>query len=233
MLFPALEIEPIVQVNDRTRLSATKTYGSRGGGVISKVEIQPEAGADFIDISSPKYADWFTDWQYATPGSKVITLRLNDPAAPVLKTHTIIVVSEADDMLFSADGDLIQEEPDILKYVKAGRNSFKDVHREAQRQIIEMLDRKGYRGAGGARVSKEMVVDRAEVREMSKYLALYIIFNGQQNQVDDIHAAKARTYDSRFRVASQRQIVGLDLNGDGVLSSGEGVSISTSRLVRS
>lgn len=234
MIFPNLEIEPVVQVNDRTRLSATKCYGSKGSS-ITKVEIEPDTGVGFIDVTgSPiKASEWYTDWQYDTPGTKTISLRVNDgsPSAVTI-TQDISVISAASDALFASDSDLMIEEPDILKWVKAGRNSFKAEHREAQKQILDMLDRKGYRKSDGTKISAADVVDKSEVREMAKYLALHIIFSGVSNQVGDVFDAKAIDYHGKYNIASQRQIIGLDLNGDSVADPGEGVNTSSARLIR-
>lgn len=235
MMFPNLEIEAIVQVGDRTRLDASKSYASKGSQIITKVEIEPFTGAGFLDVTGTKPSDWLTDWEYDTAGTQTVSVRLTDntPVVPLTqtKTKTIEVVSELTDFLFSSDADLTAEEPDILKYVKRGRNSFKDVHREAQRQILQMLDRKGYR-VGDRKIEAVDLVDKSEANEMSKYLALSIILAGQRSQVDDVYQQKSDRYFSKFNIASQRQIIGLDLNQDGSVDSGEGVMPATARLIR-
>lgn len=234
MIFPSLEIESVLQVNDRTRLSAVKTYASKDGPAIAKVEIEPEAGAGFVNVTGASFKDWYTDWEYATAGAKVLTLRINDPTLPVTKTFGLTVLTAAADNLFASDSDLTQEEPDVLRYVKAGRNSYKDVHREAQSQIIDLLNRKGYRTTDGSAISKVNVVDLLQVREMAKYLALAIIFEGQSNQVGDVYEIKSLNYRSKYETATQRQIIGLDLSGDNVAdtAAGEGVNLYAARMVR-
>lgn len=232
MIFPNLELEAKVQVSDRTRLSAIKTYASKDGPAIALVEIEPEAGNGFINVTGSSAKDWFTDWEYATAGTKAVTLRLNNAGTPVTKAFSIDVLTAVDDRLFSADSDLIQEEPDILKYVKAGRNSYKDVHREAQTQILDLLNRKGYRTSAGGVITKTEVADISQVKEMSKYLVLKLIFSGVSNQVGDVFNLKSVFYDSKFETAIQRQIIGLDLNDDGNADVGEGVNLSSARMIR-
>lgn len=234
-IFPTLEHEAKVQVNDRTRIEALKTFADKSGPVITKVEIEPYAGAGYIDVtgSAPLKADnWYTDYAYDTAGSKVITLRINDGGSPVTVTSTIEVISAADDALFASDADLTQDEPDVLRYVRKGRNTFKDVHREAQKEILDFLDRKGYRSLNGDKISKDMVVDKSEVRTMAKYLALHLIYSGISNVIDDIFSLKASTYWSKYLTASDRKIIGLDLDDSGDVSLGEGVNTRAARLVR-
>jgi hypothetical protein len=135
MIFGSLEHEAIVQVNDRTRLDASKTYSAKGAVPITKVEIQPYAGAAQINVTNVKPSEWYTDYQYDTDGQKVITLTINGDGTPIVSTYTIQVITAANDNLFADDTDLMQEEPDVVKYPRKGRNTFKDVHREAQRDI--------------------------------------------------------------------------------------------------
>lgn len=236
MIFPNLELEPVVQVADKTRLSAVKSYGSKGEA-ITKVEIQPYAGGPWIDVTGSPIStkNWYTDWEYDTAGTKVVSLRVNDgsPSAVTI-TKNISVITEADDALFATDADLAFEEPEILKYVKDGRNSYKDVHREAQKQILDLLNRKGYRTTSGGPITKANVKDLTQVREMAKYLALHIVFEGLSNVVGDVFSAKSQGYRGQYTTAQDRQIIGLDLNEDGEVDTayGEGVDLSAARLIR-
>jgi hypothetical protein len=51
MIFPLVESEPIVQVSDKTRLSAVKSFKSNDEPAISLVEIEPESGSGFINVT--------------------------------------------------------------------------------------------------------------------------------------------------------------------------------------
>lgn len=231
-IFPHLELEASVQTDDRTRLSAIKSYASKDGPAIVKVEIQPEASEAFVEVTGTKAADWFTDWQYTSGGVKVVVVKINGATTPVLFTSSLTVITEVDDALFAEDSDLTQEEPDILKYVKPGRNSFKDVHREVQRLIIDEFDRKGYIFSDGTKVTKAAVTDVSEVRQWAKYWALAMIYNGNSNILDDINAQKSKYYMSKALEVVDRTITRLDLNKDGTADIQEGVKFSTSLLSR-
>ena len=231
-IFPVLELEAIVQVADRTRLSGVKTYASKDGPDIDKVEIEPYSGAGFIEVTGLKSSDWFTDYQYDSDGDKTVTIKINGDTTPVLFTQDILVISEADDMLFASDSDLVAEENDILKFVQKGRNTFKDVHREAQTQILQFIDDKGFVNTDGTKISKEQVLDKSEVREWAKDLALELIFNAQSNQVGDIFDQKSKDYHSKVLHSRQKNVFRLDLNKDDILEPGEGIKITTSYITR-
>jgi len=232
MIFPSIEHELVLQVNDRTRLDASKTYSDKSGPVITKVEIQPYAGGPQINVTNVKASEWYTDYQYASAGAKVITVTINSDSTPVTITSTITVKTVADDALFSADTDLVQEEPDITKYVRKGRNTFKDVHREAQREILDLLDRKGYKGPDQSRLTASQAVAVDQVRTMSKYLALHLIYLGLSNVVDDVFFKKSAVYWSKYLTASDRRIIGFDLNNDGEISPDEGADLRATRMYK-
>ena len=141
MIFPVLELESVVQVNDRTRLNAGKTYISPDEAAITLIEIQPAASEAFIDVTSNRYLDW----QYSTDGTAAVVVRVTTGSSgPTTFTKDLSVLSVADDKLFSADSELLPYEPNILDYVREGRNSFLDIHRASQDRILKWLDENRY-----------------------------------------------------------------------------------------
>lgn len=72
--FPVLEIEDKVQVNDKTRLSGTKSFTSTGADPLVNVSITPGGAGTPIVLSplgSPTPATtesdkWYTDWQWTS-----------------------------------------------------------------------------------------------------------------------------------------------------------------------
>ena len=65
MLFPVLEIEKAVQVNDKTRLSASKSFVSKGATAISTLTIKPGADETAISVFSTDPKNWYLDWQFS------------------------------------------------------------------------------------------------------------------------------------------------------------------------
>lgn len=140
------------------------------------------------------------------------------------------VYSEAGDFLWCTDQDLIQYEPDIRKWIVAGRNSFLNIHRQAQKSILEWLDRQGYETVYKLKYTKFDVIDISEVREWSRFMALRMIFEGIKNSQDDLYAQKRATYESRELDARKRMILRIDTDGTGDTFLDEGLDTASIRL---
>lgn len=231
-IFPFIESDSVEQVDDKLRIDASKSFVSKDEAAITAVEIEPEAGNGYISVFDSNPKNWYLDWEYATEGDKTVTVRVTTDGAPVSKTKTITVLSEADDKLFSSDEDLQKHETDVLKYVPSGRNTFKYAHREAQTQILEDLFRIGITNISGQKLTKDAVVDVDEVKEWSRFLTLQFIYNDLSNQVGDIFSQKSEQYKSWALESRQKSILKLDINGDGNVDSTEGVDMTWRRLRR-
>lgn len=228
MIFPVLELENIIQVNDKTRLDGVKSFQSPDEPVITLVEIEPESASGFIDVTEKLYLDW----QYATEGTKTVTIRVTNSGGSNTYVKTIEAISVADDKLFSNDGQLVANEPDVLNFVQAGRSSFLNVHRTAQTRILAWLDENKIYDINGDRLTKENVIDKEEVTEWSKFLTLKIIFEGLSNNVGDIFHEKSLGYEKLANASRNRGAIRLDLNNDGVITKGENSDLRSVLLVR-
>lgn len=220
-IFPILELETTVQVNDKTRIDGSKSFISKGEAAVTLVRIKPETSGSFITVTGTTYKDWYLDWQFSTDGNKTVTIEITTDGSPVTVTKTLSVVTEASDKLFSTDDDLVGHESDILKYVRAGRATFKDKHRVAQDLIMKWLDEHRYTDSNGNRLTKAVILDIEEVRSWSKFLTLQIIFSSLSNAIDDIFAKKSELYNGLMSQARNRAILRLDLNGDSSISDSE------------
>lgn len=245
-VFGVIKTEELVQVNDKTRISCIDSYKSPNEEEIYKVEIEPDTGAGFIDVSglstdSERYKNWYLDWQYDLNGDKTITLKITTTdgglPTPVLTeytfTKTLSIISEADDNLFSTDEMLTSVVSDVLRWIPDGRNSFKREHREAQKRILAWLDENGFKDINGNRLTKDAIVDVLEVQEWSKYLTLMIIYDGISNAIDDVFQQQARRFESLSVTARNRKYLRLDYDGSGAVSEGEKYVQTTVELVRS
>jgi hypothetical protein len=211
MIFPILELESQLRVNDKSRLDGSKSFLSPDEAAITLVEIEPEIGAGFIDVTSNRYLDWL----YTTDGTKTVSLRITTDALPTVFTKDIDVILEENDILFSSDDDLVAHEDDILRYVRSGRSSFIDKHRLAKKRIVRWLSEQRIYDLDGNNLTDAAIMDVEEVNEWSKFYVLYIIFNSLSNAIDDIFAQKAALYQSLAKDAQQRSAIRLDRNGDG------------------
>lgn len=237
MIFPNIEIEPTLQVADKTRIRAQKSYVAKGSAPILKVEIEPDLGAGFFDVTGSSQRDWFLDWQYQTAGTKTVTLRVTIDDDPTFTEATVtaqtLVLTQAEDNLFSTDQDLVQIEEEVLKYVPEGRNSFLNVHRKAQKLILDELDERGISNGDGTRIVKSQVIDIEEVRSWSMFFVLSMIYKDLSNSIGDVFDQKAEDYKKRANFHRDDAFIRLDFNKDGSITSGEAVGVRTGRLIRS
>ena len=231
-MFPNLFFEGTVQVNDRTRLDASSTYVDKSEAALTSVEIEPEAAAGFISVFDTNKNNWFLDYQYATDGAKVVTVRVDNGSGPVTATFTINVLTAVDDYLFSTDQDLLAVRSDILKYLPEPKNSYLNVHRKAQELILANLDERGIVDNEGNKLDKADVVDISEVNEWSTYLTLKLIFEDLSNAVDDVFERDAKRYETQMLRHRDRSFLRLDLNNDGTIVLGEGVNVKSLGLIR-
>jgi len=227
MIFPVMKLENVVQVNDQTRLDASKSYTTPDESSITLIEIEPDTGLGFLDVSSQQHLDY----QYSTDGTKSVSLRVTTDGSPQTLSFDLEVVTEADDKLFSSDDQLTSHEPDILEYVKSGRNSFLNFHRTAQGRIVTWLDENRITDINGDRLTKDAIVDHEEVADWSKYMTLRLIFESLSNAIDDIFSFKSAKYRELEDIARNRSQLRLDKDGDGETDS-TATDTRSFRLVR-
>lgn len=235
-IFPVIEADEVVQVDDKFRISAAKSYVAKGTDAITNVEIEPDAGAGFVSVFAPRVADWFLDWQYDSEGDKIITCRITSGVSPneVVESTSLTLecLSSLEDKLLSSDQDLVAIESKILSWVPVGRNSFKYAHREAQRQILEWLWTNGFTKIDGSRITTEEILDIEEFRFWSRYVTLRLIFNDLSNAVDDIFDKKSKAYKNEEFLWRNKAALKLDWNGDGEIGDYESMDMTTRNLVR-
>jgi len=231
-IFPRIKLEKTLQVDDKTRLDGTKSYKSKDEAAITAVEIDPGDGAGYIDVYNADSDNWFLDYQYASAGDKTVQIRVTTDGSPTNVSTTLTVVTAAADYLFSNDADLVTHEPDILKWVTDGRDSFLNLHRRSQELIMAFLDEKGLTDSSGDRLTKAAIIDIEETRQWSTFLCLRLIFEGLSNAIDDIYSEKAKRYEKLEQQARNRFILRIDLDGDGDAEVGEGFLLSNVRIRR-
>lgn len=227
MIFPVLELESVLQVNDKTRLNGSKSYVTDDEAAITLVRIDPD-GSGFIDVTQNRYLDY----QYDTGGTKTVTIEVTTDGAPVTATKDIEVVTPEDDYLFSGDAELVSHEPNILSYVAPGKNSFLNIHRTAQDRILDWLNAHRIWDRNNNPLTKEAIVSIEEVNDWSKFLTLQIIFEGLSNSIDDIFAQKSQAYRVMAANTRDRARIRLDRDGDGSDDDDTPVNLKSARLYR-
>ena len=228
MIFTTIKTESIVQIGDKTRL-IVDSFISGGSDTITLIEIDPDTSGTFYDITSKSYFDW----AYPTEAVVTATVRVTDSGASVdTVTRDINIVSETTDNLFSRDSDLVAYEPDLIKWIQSGRNSYIDKHRAAQIEILGELDANRIWKDNDEPYTASDIVLVAEFTELSKFTTLRIIFEGISNSIDDVFHVKALRYKSLATTAKKRATLRLDSDGDGVASTSENVDVFSMTMRR-
>jgi hypothetical protein len=225
MIFPRINADSLVQVNDGLRIDARKTI-FKDAAEIANVLISPEDdefdAPIYISVyDGGDFDNWYLDWIYATEGEKTARVKVvlvpvdeMTPAEEKVISMTINVVTEAADLLFSKDSDILQSEPDILRYLPEGKTSFTFMHREAQRRILAFLDEQRIWKVRNERYTKEDIVDMEEFVHWSRFLVLHLIYAAKIVSSDDIFTFKANEYEGLMKSARGRSTLRLDTDGD-------------------
>jgi len=235
-IFGNIELESIVQTNDKTRINCTKTFISKDETPITLCRIKPEATESFIQVSltSVNAKDFYLDWEYQTDGVKTVTLEITNGVVPVVTTFTkqITVITAANDKLLSSDQDLSSLEPDVLKWVPQGKNSFLNVHRNAQALILDWLDSIRVWKDDGSKLTKDDLSYSDDLHQLSIYITLELIYMGISNKVDDVFLSKAREYRNKAVDLKNRGRIQADYDGSGTLDTAEDRDMRSFNMVR-
>lgn len=229
-IFCDLKLEPLVQVSDKTRLDASRSFIAKGDSAITLVEIEPDTGVGYVDVTGDGSKDWYLDWAYSTEGTKTVTVRITTDGDPVTLTKTLGVLTESSEKLLSKDADIISLESDVMSYLPEGFSSYNYVHRKALGLILEYLDRQGYKDDAGAPLTKDALVEKEAFNAWSKFMALRLIYFDLSNQVDDIFWKKAEYYRTLEESARNRAEIPLDTNGDTVIDESERNTMGSIRM---
>lgn len=232
MIFPYIECEALVQSGDRTRIIAEKSFFTPDEADVSLVRIKPDGAAAFYNVTNEDPEKWYLDWAYSTDGDKTITLEITTDGAAETVTKSISVIDSEDDKLFSSDSNLIGHEQDILKYVRAGRNSFKDIHRRSQELILQYFNDQRIYKEDGSKITKDDLLDKEEVREWSTYQTLVLIMKSLTVSPDDIYSQKANFYEKLLIQSKGKSAISFDRDGDSVADPDERRDLRTTTLWR-
>jgi hypothetical protein len=235
-MFGSIMTESVVQVGDKVRIDCTRTFATKGEDAISALTVNPDADAlvpiTAVDITGLRSSDWFLDWSYDTAGEKLISLGMDNGASTTTLEKTISVVTAEQDRLFSSDSDLFPHEPDIAKWVPAGKSSHNYAHRKAQLCILDWLDSLRIWKNDGSRLTKNDLPLSDDLRQLSTYLALGIIFASLSNSVGDIFEKKQKEYESLAESVKTRGRIQADFNGDGKIDEKESQDLKSMFMVR-
>jgi hypothetical protein len=233
-IFGILDLEPTVQVDDKTRLSAIQSFISKDESGVTLVEVEPEAASGFIDVTGTSSDDWYLDWSYSGTSSRTetVSLRITTDGAPVTFTKDLQILTAIDDNLFSGDAGILDHETELKSLLPEGKSSFLYVHRKAKQLILDWFNEMGYIDFSAEKLTDAAFVEKEEVRKMSELWTLSLIYKDLSNSVGDKFDQKSIMYSSKLQDSRRRLKYRLDLNGDGNIDAGEFAYGQSFRLSR-
>lgn len=231
MIFINCITEELVQVNDKTRIDISKSFVS--GNKIVDIEIKPDDNSDFISVFSSNQASWFLDWSYATNGIKNITVKATDGSNIVTQIFNIEIISESEDNLFSNDSQIFAIESELKNYFQDGRNSYKNLHREAQSRILNYLDRKRIWNENGDPLNKFQINKSNEMQKWSLYETIFMIYTDLFVSVGDKFAEKVNQYKMLRNNERDRASLRIDRDSSGQIDNNNEIQdLKSFRLIK-
>lgn len=232
-MFIQASYDLVAQIGDSTRISLSKTFSPKGSPLIQKIEIDPDASGNFVDITGTlplNSKNWFIDWVYLTSGVKTLTVRVTQVGLILNeKSFQIKILSETEDLLFSNDNDLTSLESDLLSYLPQGRSNFNYIHRKVQDEILDWLDSIRVTRQNGDRLQAIDLNSVKDIKMLSSKWALKNIFFELSNKSDDKFYQKHLAYKAEVETIKSRGRIQADINQDGLP---EKLDFKSSRLVR-
>lgn len=218
MIINDFKAESIVQVNDLFRIDCSRVM-LLSGFEVDLIEVELDTGLGFTEVYNRTTAESDSSYEvkkyldaiYDSAGEKTITVRATSGGDVKQAIKTVTVLTEVEDSLFSGDEDIVTHEESIYELLREGKNSFKNIHRLAQQDILLYLNER----YPDEDLTKDSLVDKTQVRSWSKFLTLYYIFQSNVNTIDDIHNQKAELYKKLAEDALDSAVIALDLDGDG------------------
>lgn len=230
-IFGVIKSDDKVFTGDKIRFDFSQSFVTPDVSFATTLAFQAsfDGGVTYLDCSSKKYIDYI----YSTAGTKTVTLKLKDSAAnesTFTKTVTCIDLTAAN--LFSKDNDLYQFEPEIDNILPKKWSSWNMIHKQAQEWIIDWLDEQGIYKSDESLYTAADIIDSQQVKQLSIYKTLEIIYEGNSNVVGDIYSIKRDKYRALVVEKSNRAYLRLDYDGDGVQENTERVNMMCGTLTR-
>lgn len=232
-MFITINSDVKAQIGDKIRLDLSKSFAPKNAPAITLVEIEPEAGAGYLNVTAPAPVgskNWFLDWAYDSDGEKDVTARFTQVGNIVTTAQmTIEVLTALEDNLYSNDNDLIYLEHDILNYLPSTRSNYNYLHRKVQAQILDWLDAIRVTRKDGSKLQKQDVNLTDDLKELSAAWVLMNLFFELSNKSDDKFFEKHLAYKSKVESIKGRGRIRADIDGD---SEPETLDFKSFRMVR-
>ena len=128
-------------------------------------------------------------------------------------------------LVFSHDRDLLEENPDVLDFLKPEESSFIGRHQAARKFIVQEIRNQG-RSKRNRRgylrdVDEWDFLDPLQLRQASKYYVMHLIYFNVSDETDDRYSQKSDQYLQKYRDAIDLAYLAIDQNDDGVEDEGD------------
>jgi hypothetical protein len=221
MIFPKADLDKLVQVADMFRIDASGSFFSEGE-VITELNIYP----DFIDAPATVFniymedcpEDWRLDWAYETDGDHTVKVEIKTATDTKSVEYTVSAITEADDMLLSSDSMIYSYESELRRFLPEGRNSWKYLHRKAQKEILDYLYRNGILNPDGTKIEKtQLIADKLDL--WSTFETMLLIYQDLKVSNAEVFNEKLVDYSEKRADARKRYIISYDSDKDGDVDS--------------
>jgi hypothetical protein len=231
MIFLNCIKEDLVQVNDKTRIDVSKSFVS--GSSITGITIKPSEDDVAISVFNANQERWYLDWAYSSDGEKTITVQATDGTNTVSQNFTINVITAIEDNLYSNDSQIFAIESELKRYIPQGRNSYINIHREAQSRILNYLDRKRIWQDNGEPYTKTQINLHGELQKWSLYEAMLMIYTDLLISVGDKFAEKVNEYKALRNYERDRGAIRIDKNNSGTIDAASEIQeLKSFRLIK-
>jgi len=229
-VFGVLKSDDKVFTGDKIRFDASQSYVTSNDAFHATVshEISFDLGVTWINISTAKKIDF----GWTTSGAKEVRLRVTSTAETQTVTKTITVLNLTTQALFSNDSDLYRFEPEIDQYLPKKWSSWNLIHLQTQEWIIDWLDESRIYKADGSKFAVADFGDSQQVKQLSIYKTLELIFEGNSNIAGDLFSLKRDKYKAMAFEKLNRSSLRLDYNDDGVIGVNEKIDLFSGELTR-
>jgi hypothetical protein len=228
-VFGVLKSDEKVFTGDKIRFDANQSYVTSNDAFATvSHEISFDAGVTWINISAAKKIDF----GWSTAGAKEVRLRVTSTAETQTVTKTITVLNLTTQALFSNDSDLYRYEPEVDQYLPKKWSSWNLIHLQAQQWILDWLDESRIYKYDGSKYGVADFGDSQQVKQLSTYKVLEMIFEGNSNVVGDLFSIKRDKYKALAQEKCSRSNLRLDYDNNGTIDTNEKIDLFSGELTR-
>ena len=136
MLFPKIDVDNLVQINDMFRICGIGSFFT-ADETLQEIKIYPNYVVDPLitfSISADCPDDYYLDWAYDTAGDYEVRIELVADSGTTGMSQTVTAVTVEEDNLQADDQCIYAYESELKKYQPSGRNSYKYILKHLMRK---------------------------------------------------------------------------------------------------